>query len=478
MRRAQAPAQAPLVEQLGRFVAGAARRPLPAEIASQAARRLLDALGLAVQASDEHTVRAATAAITRVPAQAGTAALWAGGGHAVPSEAVLVNAIAAHAHFQDDMDAPSWTHPGSLVVPAALGAAAHSRAELGDVLRGIAVGYAVLAWIGAMEAVPRALIARGFRVSPTLGTIGAAAAAASVMQLDARAAAHALAIACNMTGGLLEPVAAGADDWRLQNGQAARMGYLAAAMAAGGVQGAPSALEGERGFLRAIVGLSAVPRELAQMPSLDAVGKVAVKPWPTSGGNIGACAAALALVEKGVAARDIASGRIAVWKPFASYPGAALAGPFGSAAQAQISTPYSVAAMLLHGELCYDMFLPAGRSAALRRLAGALTLEPLRVGDRRDARIVLTLRNGKTVSAQTPASLDRRVQPDEDAVAATFDARLAAAGRAPASGARLARAVFGAARTGRGMRLARLLDAVTGAPRAPRPSRRSHATAR
>ncbi|WP_038378799.1 MmgE/PrpD family protein, partial [Bradyrhizobium elkanii] len=106
-----------------------------------------------------------------------TARIWASGKHAALSEAVLANGIAVHAHFQDDTDHDSWTHPGSLIAPVAVALGEALDAPLRTVLTALTVGYSALKWLGAGEVVARGLIGRGVRTSPTFGTIGAAAAA-------------------------------------------------------------------------------------------------------------------------------------------------------------------------------------------------------------------------------------------------------------------------------------------------------------
>ncbi|TIP51356.1 MAG: MmgE/PrpD family protein, partial [Mesorhizobium sp.] len=88
---------------------------------------------------------------------------------------------------------------------------------------------------------------RGLRTSPTFGTIGAAAAGAVALGLDAAQARSAVAIAAAATGGTLEPVRSGTDEWRIQNGRAAQGGLVAALLASQGVQGAPDALSGPKG---------------------------------------------------------------------------------------------------------------------------------------------------------------------------------------------------------------------------------------
>src|SRR5690606_41922059 len=103
-----------------------------------------------------------------------------------------------------------------------------------------------------------------------LGTIGAAAGSAALLGLDAAGAGSAVSIAASTTGGTLEPVRAGADEWRVQNGRAAQGGLIAACLARDGVIGAPLALDGPKGFLATVAGIDATP-EVWSLPPDPAV---------------------------------------------------------------------------------------------------------------------------------------------------------------------------------------------------------------
>src|ERR1700728_3090538 len=203
--------------RLGTFVATTTAGELAPEVGVKAAICLLDSIGLALAAREEPTAVAARAMTTRIAPGPRTARIWADGQHAPLSEAVLANGIAVHAHFQDDTDHDSWTHPGSLISPVAISLGETLDAPLRVVLTALTVGYSTLKWLGAGEAVARGLIGRGVRTSPTFGTIGAAAAGAVLLGLDAMRATNAIAIASCTTGGTLEPVRCGSDEWRVQN---------------------------------------------------------------------------------------------------------------------------------------------------------------------------------------------------------------------------------------------------------------------
>src|SRR5690606_24102728 len=160
---------------IGEYLGDFAGREIAPPVRDKALMCLLDTLGLAISARGEPTARAALALSRPLPEDSpDTAAAWISGARLSPSEAAFANGVAAHAHFQDDTDMPSWTHPGSLVPPAVLALAEREGASLETALRGLIAGYSVINWLGRDEVVARRLIARGFRTSPSFGTIAAA----------------------------------------------------------------------------------------------------------------------------------------------------------------------------------------------------------------------------------------------------------------------------------------------------------------
>ena len=443
--------------RLGRFVADCARGPIAAPVMEKAAICLLDGLGLALIARDEPT-GAAMRAIATPATGPSTARIWADGTRTSVAEAVAANAVAVHAHFHDDTDYASWTHPGSLIVSAAVGIGEATGAPVERVLRGIVAGYDALAWLGAGERVALALIGRGIRTSPTLGTIGAAATAAAVLGLDEAAAANAIGIASSMTGGVPEPVRTGSDEWRVQNAHAARGGVLAAQLAGRGVKGAPTGLEGPKGFARSLAGLDAVP-EWDAAPASDAILAVVAKPWATLGDNMAAAAAARLLYEDGVDVERIRSIRVRIWRHYAEYPGTNYRGPFERTAQALASTVFATAAMLVCGELEFDVPQNRREDAAILRLAAMTSVEPDDEGGPADGLVELTLDDGSRrlrTSAEAPRTL---LYHDRPTATALFGDRLVRSGDARGRGPALAADVFAAAEGG-GASIAALLDGI------------------
>ncbi len=176
--------------------------------------------------------------------------------------AALVNGGLSHIVEMDDVDRGSVLHPGAVVIPAAL-ALAESRSKSGRaLLTAIVAGYEIAVRVG--EAVGKKHY-RYFHNTSTCGVFGAAAAAASILELDEESIVWAFGNAGTQASGLWEFNAEGAMSKHLHAGRAAANGILAALLAECGLTGARFILEGERGFSPLPL---PTPRPSASLPGL------------------------------------------------------------------------------------------------------------------------------------------------------------------------------------------------------------------
>jgi 2-methylcitrate dehydratase PrpD len=419
----------------------------------------LDLLGLAIAAREERTAAAMRAVATRVAPGQSAARIWADGATVALADAVVSNGVAVHAHFQDDTDHNSWSHPGSLIAPVAVGLAEAQGASLDTALRALVAGYATLEWLGADEIVARALIARGVRTSPTFGTIGAAAAAAAVLGLDAAAAANAVGMATSITGGVLEPVGCGSDEWRLQNGHAGRGGLSAAQLAAQGVLGAPNGLEGPKGLLRSLAGLGETPEKWKGDPDVNIMLPIMAKPWATLGDNMPVAAAARLLHQDGVAIERIKRVTVTMWRPYAEYPGTAFKGPFERTVQTQASSAFAAAAMLVYGDLGYDVALSKRTDPRILRLVEVTDVLP-HDGMALDASVEVELLDGTRLRHEATESPRHLIFQDRKQATSVFERRLAETGLPAGSGQSLADTVFDAVEKDLSLGIGAVLDGL------------------
>lgn len=396
-----------IAARLGRFIAASAATPLTPEVREKVATCLLDGIALGMAAGAEPTTRA----LLRSPFLdlGGDGCLvWANGRRAPLSEAVLLNGYAVHARFQDDCDMTSWSHPGSLVLPAAVSVAEAAGASLETTLRGISSGYAVLNWLGADEKIGSAVVARSFRASPTLGPVGAAAAAATVLGLSEEESANAVAIAAASAGGVIDTVRSGSSDWRFQNGSAAWRGALAALLAQQGIDGAPEVFESPKGFISAFAGITPPP-ETDREPDPASILTVWAKPYPILGDNVSVVAAAMRLTRQlKLDPSAIAEVHVHQNAEFAAYPGTSYRGPFSKPTQAIASTAFGVSAALARGAITFDLYATALEDPLILQLIEKVSVTPEHDYGYLDGKVVVVMQDGTRHACET-ADLPREL---------------------------------------------------------------------
>jgi 2-methylcitrate dehydratase PrpD len=168
---------------------------------------------------------------------------------AAAGDAALANGVAAHALDFDDMCFVSLAHPSCALVPAILAAGEISQASGGAVLDGYVVGFEVECRLGVVMN-PRHYHERGWHCTSSIGTVGAAAAAARVLGLTPTETMHARGIAASAACGLKENI--GTMVKPLHAGMAARNGLMAARLAQQGLTASEQALDGSQGYLVAM----------------------------------------------------------------------------------------------------------------------------------------------------------------------------------------------------------------------------------
>jgi 2-methylcitrate dehydratase PrpD len=166
-----------------------------------------------------------------------------------PGCAALANGVAAHALDYDDMCFVSLAHPSCVLVPAMLAAGELTHADASTLLDAYVVGFELECRLGTIMN-PRHYHDRGWHCTSSIGTIGAAAAAARVFGLASPAIRHALGIAASSACGLKENM--GSMVKPLHAGMAARNGVMAARLAQRGFTASPHAIDGPQGYLVAM----------------------------------------------------------------------------------------------------------------------------------------------------------------------------------------------------------------------------------
>jgi len=164
--------------------------------------------------------------------------------------AALVNGTAAHALDFDDNFDPAKAHASAVLVPAVLALAEQEGSSGRQCLDAYVVGLQILGRVG--QGVNPAHRNRGWHATATVGAIGAAAACARLLGLDARRAAYAASIATSMAAGFMAQF--GTMTKPLHAGLAAKSGVLAASLARAGIDAGLATLDGPTGMNRLMVG--------------------------------------------------------------------------------------------------------------------------------------------------------------------------------------------------------------------------------
>ena len=370
---------------------------------------MLDWLGSALAGSLEPPARMAQ----RVVAGLGTSAdatVFSGGptfrdGRSSAAGAALANGVASHILELDDVHKGSTLHAAAPVIPAALAVAQREHATGRDFLLAVALGYEAALRVG--EAVNPSHY-RFFHPTGTAATFGAAAAAGSLLKLDAPAMLNALGSAGTQAAGLWEFNADGAMSKHLHPGKAAFNGVLAADLAREGFSGASRILEGDRGFFRAMSASYDASRITDRLASHWKIGENCYKLHSCCGHTHTAIDAALELR----AARAGAPAGIAAVQIETYGPGFEIVKELNprSPYQAKFSLAYCVAAALLEGKVGLDQFGP-GRfdSSGVRHPGIAALLKRTRITVENDltakypgawpARVTVAYRDGVHLTA-------------------------------------------------------------------------------
>ena len=236
-----------MTRALARFLSTTNSRDIPAAVCAEARRAVLDWLGACLAGSFEPPARAMQNIVARFGIS--DAATVFGLGRSSAEGAALANGVSSHVLELDDVHRGATLHAAAPIIHAALAAAEREHADGRAFLTAIVLGYEAALRIG--EAVNPSHY-RFWHPTGTVATFGAAAAAGSILKLDARQMTDALGSAGTQAAGLWEFNADGTMSKPLHPGKAAFNGLLAADLAREGFTGASRILEGDRGFFRAM----------------------------------------------------------------------------------------------------------------------------------------------------------------------------------------------------------------------------------
>lgn len=222
------------------------------QLALQAAHHaLIDITGVALLGSGEEAVSRVFATVRHWGDGSSTAI--GTGMQLAPPWAALVNGAAAHVLDFDDNFDPGKAHATAVMAPALMALAEQEGASGADVLDAYIAGLQILGCVGeGLNPRHRQL---GWHSTATVGAVGAAAACARLLRLDAEKSAHAISIATSMASGFMSQF--GTMTKPLHAGLSAQAGVMAASLARQGIDAGADTLDGKNGMRRLMANLDA-----------------------------------------------------------------------------------------------------------------------------------------------------------------------------------------------------------------------------
>ena len=237
----------PVTSILARFVSGHASRGWSDAVEREAHRTFYNWLGCAIGAARHEAADAALAAVAMLEPSAQASVL--GRKEKVDmASAALVNGITSHTFDFDDTHLKTIIHPAGPVASAVLALAEHKGSSGRDVIDALVLGIDVACRIG--NAMYPDHYDRGWHITGSTGTLGAAAGCARLLGLDEQQTAMALGIAASQPVGLREQF--GTMTKPFHPGGAARAGLMSALLASKGFTASPKAIEAPRGFVQVV----------------------------------------------------------------------------------------------------------------------------------------------------------------------------------------------------------------------------------
>jgi 2-methylcitrate dehydratase PrpD len=246
-------------------------------------------------------------------------------------------------------------HPGAPVIPAALTVGESLGASGREVLTAMAAGYETMIRV-SLATGPTASRSRGWHLTGTTGTFGAAAAAGRLLGLSADGMASALGLAGTQSAGLWAFLADGAMSKRFHPGRASQSGIMAAFLAKDGFRGPTRILEAaDGGFCRATSDDYDLSRVTERLGETFHAGQVNIKPYACCASSHSAVDAVLELkLRHGFSAGEVEKIRVGTARSVVVQCGFEYQA--AGSVQAQMSLQYIVAVTLLEGAALLEQF--------------------------------------------------------------------------------------------------------------------------
>ena len=272
---------ATIVQQLGEFVSRMNLGDLAPEVVLKAKSCVLYGLSIAMAAHDSRQAQIAEAAVIESETLPhGGSTMILSGKRATSGAAAFANGVLFQSRGQSDAYG-TMAHFGPAVIPAVLALAEERNLSGGEILPALVAGYEVAGALAKDHI--RMTVERGWRGSPTYDVMAAAAASARLLGLDSERAANAIGFGAGFSFGNVECNIARSMETQFQLGLSARNGLLCTAIAKQQGRAAPTAIEGQAGFLNLFAGTTEFAGNVtARLGKEFEILKVTFKRYPTS----------------------------------------------------------------------------------------------------------------------------------------------------------------------------------------------------
>jgi 2-methylcitrate dehydratase PrpD len=335
--------------------------------------------------------------------------------------AAMIMGAGSHTVEFDDIYRAGGYHPGSPTISAALAAAQSVDASGEDFLRGVIVGYEVSTRI--CEAVMPSHYVY-WHTTATIGCIGAAAAAATVLKCNREQFMNAIANVTTHMAGLQQAFRSESMTKPMHAAHAADVGMMSALAAKKGLTGTLDMLEGELGFGAAMSKNPDWGKATAGLGEKYNITEITFKNHGSCGHTFASIDGALVLKDQHkLNAEQIASIRIETYGQATDICGR---DTVSSAFEGRFSLRFTVASALIHGSVRLDAYTPERlNDAKVKDLMSRIELveDPLLTAGyptQRASRVKMTLTDGRKLEFFQPY---RKGDPEQLLTDAEVDAK-------------------------------------------------------
>jgi 2-methylcitrate dehydratase PrpD len=296
-------------QRMAQFIKGARFEDIPTPAVNLAKLCLLDGVGCAIYGSTRPLGRILTSLVDELGGKPVAHVL---GTHVATNAVNAAMANATHCH-SEDFDDFSAGHQAVLLMPVVLATGEEHHLSGKQALLSYIIGFDIN--VNISHAMGEDHYGKGWHNTSSIGTLGATAAAAKMLNLDEMQIRMALGIGATQAAGLRANFGTMTKPFNPGNG--CRAGVMAAKMAQKGYEANPDVMEDRFGFA-AVYGeemmqLAAIARHLGNPWALMGSGKdvangIAIKIWPCCGGTHAANTAITKLLKQHpFKAQDVAS---------------------------------------------------------------------------------------------------------------------------------------------------------------------------